>query len=77
MQNCLSLIRSAVNETPICAAILFNMIRSSGEMTLSPKIRTLFPLLFPVFLRKTPMRHETDALTFRYLICFPSDIIFL
>ena len=23
------------------------------------------------------MRHETSALTFRYLICFPSDIIFL
>ena len=23
------------------------------------------------------MRHETSALTFHYLICFPSDIIFL
>ena len=37
----------------------------------------LLSSLFPVFLRKTPMRHETDALIFRYLICLPSDIIFL
>ena len=34
--------------------------------------------IFPVFPRKTPMRHETDPLAnFRYLIYFPSDIISL
>lgn len=36
-----------------------------------------FPSLYPVFLRKTPMRHETGTLAFRYLIYFPSDIIVL
>ena len=39
--------------------------------------KTVNSYLLPVFPRKTPMRHETGAPTFRYLIYLPSDIIFL
>ena len=48
-----------------------------GVIRSKPRDFSDFQRLFAVFLRKTPMRHETIAVAFRFLICFPSDIIFL
>ena len=71
---------SAAKRFSVCAVCGVGLCDTG---TLVPEVRKAtsipedIPLLYPVFLRKTPMRHETGALTFRYLICFPSDIIFL